>query len=256
MDVKKLYQEVIVTSLILNLFDAMLTAVAVFAVALLTVNFYRLSVYFALAAAGIFFVKSLVAKIRKNKILMLEHKYPNLRERLRTSYDHKDRTNTVIDDLHTDILDIMKKVDVNAFLNGKEIALRTFMICGFLLTTLYFSAIGFDVLDIRNAITGSVLYQRAQDYTKDIFDLTREEVKERPLLDKPSLIQVGDKDINISIETYNTELDIRDIREPETNDFGGHFPSEVAGAAQEVYEEKIPEEHKEAIKEYFRKINQ
>ena len=66
---------------------------------------------------------------------------------------------------------------------------------------------------------------------------------------------MGDKDFNLTIDTYNTELDISDISAGEKNDYGGHYPEEVKGAAQEVYEEGIPEEYKEIIKTYFKKIN-
>ena len=46
------------------------------------------------------------------------------------------------------------------------------------------------------------------------------------------------------------------IRDAGQNEYGGHYPEEISGVAQEVYEERIPEEYKDVIKEYFKKINQ
>jgi hypothetical protein len=60
----------------------------------------------------------------------------------------------------------------------------------------------------------------------------------------------------VIVETSNTELDISNIEDTKKNDYGGHYPDEVKGAAEEVYEEGIPEEYKEVIKEYFKKINE
>ncbi len=256
MNVKKMYNELIFTSLLLNLFDALLSAGAIFSIGYFLVYFYRIPVIIALIASIIFFFRSIILKVRQNKILLLEKKYPNLKERLRTSFEFQEHSNTVINDLHTDILGLMKKVDINAFFSSKRVVMKSAIICGMLLTTLYLSSIGFDSLDIKNAIIKSDVYRRGTDYFSGIFDETREETKNRSLLDKPNLIDSGNKELNISIDTYNTELDIKDISDPKKNDFGGNYPKEIAGTAEEVYEEEIPEEYKDAVKEYFKKINE
>ena len=149
----------------------------------------------------------------------------------------------------------MKKVDVNAFLEIKKLASKIMVIIVMLLAVLYFSSVGFDILDIKTRIVNSAFYNKLDTFSKDLFD-TRDEITDRPKLDDPRLLILGDKDLNVSIDTYNTELDITDISEAEKNDYGGHYPEEVKGAAQEIYEDKIPEEHKEVIKDYFKKINE
>jgi hypothetical protein len=255
MNVKRMYNEILVTSLIMNFFDALLTFGAVFAIGFFITYFYGLSILFAFAVALVFFIRSLYLKIKQNKILLLETRYPDLKERLRTSYDYQERTNTVINDLHSDILSIMKKVDVNAFLNGKELFLKVFLICFLMTGTLYLSAIGFDIFSIRDSIVRSGAYKKANDFASGIFGQNIQETKNRPLLDKPRLITIGDKELNLSIDAYDTELDMNDISNPDKNDYGGNYPGEIAGEAQQVYEENIPEEYKEAIKEYFKKIN-
>jgi hypothetical protein len=179
-----------------------------------------------------------------------------MKERLRTSYDYQDRTNTVINDLHLDILGMMRSVDVNTFLNIKKTGMKIGIICIMLFSILYCSSIGLDILDIRHAIVNSVVYKKASEFAIDKLDQTRQQVKDRELLDKANLAKSGDKEQNISIDTYNTELDINEITNPEKNDFGGNYPEEIEGAAQETYQEKIPEEDKEAVKEYFKKINE
>jgi hypothetical protein len=256
MNIRRMYHELILTSLVLNFFDSLLTATAIFSVGYFIVYFYRLNFLFAVITGGAFFIRSLVRKIRQNKILILENKYPNLRERLRTSYDYQDKTNTIINQLHTDIISMMKKVDVNAYLSSRDLFLKILIILIMLSSTLYLSSIGLDILDVTNIVINSQLFKRTSGFVKDIFDETRNEITNRPLLDDPRLITLGNKDLNISIDTYNTELDISEVSDPEKNDYGGHYPEEILGAAQKTYDEKIPEEHREVIKEYFKKINE
>ena len=250
-----MYHEILFTSLVMNFFDSLLTFGAVFAIGFFITYFYGWSILFAFGVALIVFMRSLYLKIKQNKILLLETKYPDLKERLRTSYDYQERTNAVINELHSDIISIMKKVDVNAFLNGKELFLKVFLICFLMTGTLYLSAIGFDIFYMRNAVLRSSAYKSASDFASGIFGKDIQETKNRPLLDKPRLITIGDKELNLSIDAYDTELDLNDISNPEKNDYGGNYPGEIAGEAQQVYQEKIPEEYKEAIKEYFKKIN-
>ncbi|NTV24290.1 MAG: hypothetical protein HGA85_08045 [Nanoarchaeota archaeon] len=254
MNVKKMYNEVIVTSLALNFFDSLLSSAAAFAVGYFLAFFFKLPITVAYVAAGAFFLFALIRRIRQNKILKLEESYPALHERLRTSYDHQSASNSVINDLHADIMGLMQKVDVSAFLSGKGIALRIFVICILLFSTLYLSSVGTDFFSIVAAAKNSQAYKMAKTFSMDLFDEEREEVKNREMLDSPSLINKGTQDMNISIDTFNTELDSTDIKDPEKNDYGGHFPQEIAGAAQETYDEKIPEEYKESVKDYFKKI--
>ena len=251
MKVKKMYNEVLVTSIILNFFDSFLTAITVFSIIYFIMYFTRITPVIPIVFSSLFFIGSLFRKIKQNKILMIEKEYPNLRERLRTSYDNQGQNNSIVISLHKDIMKMMKKVDVNTFLNVRKLSFKVIATCFILFSILYFSSIGLDVLDIKTRIVHSALY----DKIVDTFDI-RQEISDRPLLESPRLLALGSKELNVSVETYNTELDITEISAAEKNDFGGHYPDEVKGAAQELYDSKIPEEHKEVIKEYFKKINE
>ena len=256
MNIKRMYRDLQATSVILNILDSFLTALTIFSIGYFIVYFYRINYIVAIVIAMLFFMRSLVKKIKENKILLLEKKHPDLHERLRTSYDYQEKSNPIIDDLHKDIVKIMRQVDVNAFLNAGGLFLKGVFICGLLFGTFYMSSVGYDVLDVTKAITNSQIYRRTADFAQDLFDENREETKNRPLLDDPRLIGLGDEQLNLSLETLSTELDISEISNNDKNDFGGKYPIEIAGYAQETYEERIPEEHKEIVKEYFKKINE
>ena len=256
MNVRAMYTELFVTSLVLNLFDALLTGVAAFTIGYFIAFFYRVNILFAAGAGSVLFLRSLVKKIRQNKIILIETKYPGLKERLRTSYDYKDKINTVINELHSDIVSMMQSVDVNAFLSAKIVAGKIAVIVIMLFATLYFSSMGLDAFYVKRGIVNSEMFKRITGAAGNVFDINSAEMKNTDRLKDPKLLQIGDKDVNISIDSFNTELDIKDVSEPEENDFGSNYPAEIAGEAQETYEEKIPEEHKDIVKEYFKKINE
>lgn len=255
MNIRKLYNELLLTTLVLNFFDSVLTGIAAFSISYIFIYFYRLKYYFSIIIAIVFFIRSFYKKTKQNKILLLEEKYPDLKERLRTSFDYKSRSNPVIDSLHNDIAIMMRKIDVNAYLSSKKLAIKVFVICLSLSSVLYMASIGMDVLEIKVRVENSDFYRRAGAVVDSIFE-KRDEILDRPWLKDPRLLDLGNKENNVSIDTYNTELDITDITEPEKNDYGGHYPEEIKGAAEEIYEEGIPEEHKQVIKEYFKKINE
>lgn len=253
MIIKNVYKELLIVSLILNFFDALLSAIAMFSIGYFLTFFIRLDVRIAIISSILLFLRSIFLKIKQNKILLLEQKHPNLREKLRTSFEYKDKTNTIINDLHMDIIADIKKVDPNAFFEPKKIILKTLIIIGMVLLTLYFSYLGFDTFLIKNTILRTDIGSK---FFPNYFDKTREEIKNREKLEKAKLIDLGNKELNITLDTYNTELDIKNIKDPEKQDFGSKLPEEIGAAAQESYKEKIPEEYKDAVKEYFKKINE
>ena len=145
-------------------------------------------------------------------------------------------------------------VDINAYIYVRDLVIKIFVLCIMLIGTIYFSAVGFDILKIHSGIVNSNIYKTGVGAAKDLIGI-REEAQDRPMLDDPRLIALGDKEINATIDVFNTELDLNEISESEKNDFGGHYPQEIAGHAQEVYIDRIPEEHKDVVKEYFKTIN-
>ncbi|MEK6916297.1 MAG: hypothetical protein AABW92_01005, partial [Nanoarchaeota archaeon] len=234
--------------------DAILTTITSFSIIYFIMYFYRIPFLVAILGSAAFFLWSFIRKIKENKILVLEQKYPNLKERLRTSYEYKTHSNDVIDSLHSDIVKVMKKVDIIAYLDSKKISFKVLAACILLFSTLYFASIGLDILDIKTRIVTSKTYNALEDFAKDIFQ--NDDDYKKPVLDDPRLIVLGNEELKANVDVYNTGLDINEISEGEKNDFGGHYPSEVSGAAQNIYEEDIPEEDKEIVREYFRKINQ
>ncbi|MBN1503362.1 hypothetical protein JW930_07520 [Candidatus Woesearchaeota archaeon] len=254
--VKKMFFEIIFSSIALLFLDSLLTALLFFSLFYFVFTFFRIDILFAALISTVFFLISFIKKIRQNKIMVLEKRYPQLEEKLRTSYDCSSDDNPVALALHTDVINLVTNADINAFLNSKKLLIKVSGVSVLLFLTIVISAYGFDVFRIteRIGIPIQPVVNRIKDIAVDISN--RVPLRQTTeYMENGKVAQLGDQELNITIDTYNTDIDINEINEPEKNDFGGSFPAEVGGYAQESYEEDISTEHREVIKDYFKRIS-
>ncbi len=64
------------------------------------------------------------SKFNKNTVKLVEEKYPELNERLRTVYDNKDSANVVIEDLAGSVLHDIEKIKYSSFLDTGKLGIR------------------------------------------------------------------------------------------------------------------------------------
>ena len=89
--VKKLFTEIVISSLLLIFLDSLITTIFFFSFFMLLFHFIGLKLIYAVYPSIIFFIISFFKKVKINEILELEEKYPELREKLRSSYDYQDK---------------------------------------------------------------------------------------------------------------------------------------------------------------------
>ncbi|MBD3204035.1 hypothetical protein GF327_07070 [Candidatus Woesearchaeota archaeon] len=252
---KSLFTELIISSLIVIFFDSLVTAIFFFSVSAFILSFLDFSLIYGIYPSALFFLISFIKKLRINKIHKLEEKYPELREKLRTSSDYKNKNNSVVMALHSEVVSLMSKVDINAIINQKKIFLKVTGICVLYFLIIMLTAYNFRLPMISEKISNlpvdmGLIKLKAGDYIKDKINYG----VENEYLENSSIAELGDEEMNLSLDVYNTEIDISEINEPNKNDFGESFPGEVDPDAQEIYDEKISDEYRKAIKNYFEKI--
>ena len=69
-----------------------------------------------------------------------------------------------------------------------------------------------------------------------------------------SVALLGDEDVEITLESANVEIDINDIREVEERTFTTTYPEEIGAMAASAFEEQIPKDQQEIVKNYYKKI--
>ena len=70
-----------------------------------------------------------------------------------------------------------------------------------------------------------------------------------------SLASLGDEQLEVEIKPSTLELKIGKVNKAEKKDFEEVFPSEITLAPSVTYEENIPKERQEIVKEYFKGIS-
>jgi len=244
------------SSLLILFFDSFITAFLVFVGLYFLFTFFRVDVIAAIIPVVVIFLISFIRKIRQNRIKEIEKNYPDLKEMLRTSRDYQNKQNSVTLALHTQVINKVNKVDINSLLDPNRLFWKFLIISIVLFSTIALSATGVHFFDVSNAISSSPIIGRIRDSGKKFINDNLNFLIKEDYLEDPDISELGDDEVNLSLDIFSTELDINDISDPEENDFGGDYPDSIGGIAQDTYTDKIPEEHKETIKDYFEKINE
>ncbi|MBU0757358.1 MAG: hypothetical protein KKF44_04780 [Nanoarchaeota archaeon] len=252
---RKMFHEIVISSILLCFFDALFTGILFFSFGFFLFAFFNLSFIVPILFAAIFFLFSFVKKLRQNKILSLEEKYPELKERLRTSRDYEDDEGPVAMALHTEVIGLVGKADINALINDKKLALKIMGISALFFLTLVFSSYGANITYITNKFSvrpDFINFDNIKTKAADLINNDINLVMTPDFLENGSSAKLGDEELNLTLGIYSTELDVSQIENPKNKEFGETFPSEDANLyAEETYDDSINDEYKSVIKKYF-----
>ena len=251
----------------LIIFDTTINAILTFLVLLLVLSLFSLPITYPAAIALVYFVFVLRRRLKSSKIRLVEQKYQSLNEKLRTAAEFADTDNPVVHELHTEVIRDLKKVDESAFFNEKKIYLKSIVIVVLCFAILLLSPVTFGILDFNFNLAdtptpeaeGSPSGSSSGD-SKIKFAVGPEDTGLRKASDdiygEPTIAQLGDDEIKIKITPAGTELSIREIQEADFPDFSESYPLEIQASAAESYEETIPKEDLELVKNYFNTLAQ
>ena len=150
---------------------------------------------------------------------------------------------------------IMNKVDINALINKKKLIIKVLGTTFFFFCVILASSYNFDIYMFSKEFVNTPLDVRqirgkANNFIKDKINL---EYREN-FSNNGSVAKLGNDTMNLSLDIYNTEIDISDIEEPEKKEFEEIYPQEMDADSQEIYEDNIQDEHKNIIKNYFNEL--
>ncbi len=189
---------------------------------------------------------------KSSKPLIVESKYTPLREKLRTAADNIGAENPVIEELEYEVTTEMKNVGLSMFINPKTLSYKIFavMALSFLIiftTSLNLKLIEFakqkvpDIFDTKNlkGVGNFVATQLSTD--EDIYG-------------KEDVATLGDKELNIRIKPVDYKVNVKEEGEAQKQKFETVFPQELIVKESVAYEENIPQEQQELVKNYFKKL--
>lgn len=242
----------------ISLFNTFLNSAIVFMVAYLILgifSFYPL--FFSMILALLYFIISLLLKARENSIIKVESKYSALKEKLRTAADNIKLSNPIVAELQEDIAKDLSRVEDAAFFNEKNTYTKILMVLLLSFVIVFTAPISIDIIkpeiklsDIQSLIRekgGGAGVERGGKgaglgpSSGDIYGIK-------------SVAKIGTEELKIEIKHIGYEINLRSVQNIEEREFEESFPSEVYAEAGESFEENIPKEEQEIVKNYFKAI--
>lgn len=240
---------------LLNAFLILLTGMLILSV----IDFYPI-------LAVIPFIWYLIFRLPKrnriNRIRLVEKKYPELDEKLRTAVDHASEDGIVLDELHQEVTTDLQNVHTATFFPRGETTYKTVLCILLCFAILLFASLNLPIDEFK---------QKLRDQAEDVINTigaggsteflakTAGAGKGNPdIYGERSLAQLGNKQLEVEIRPATFDLALRNVRDAEDKPFDAkeQFPTDIGLSSASTYEENIPKEQQEIVKKYFKQLSQ
>ena len=236
-------------------FDTILNATVFFLVVYFLLSLVNLFPISALIPAIIYFVMRLYANSKRDKRKIVESKYEPLKEKLRTAADNINKENPVVNELEEEVVADLKNVGLSSFIQTKRVSYKIFsvILLSFAIVfattlNLYIVDLSDFLLNVPNILDNYNLGRRADN--RLLGDIN----ESQDIYGDSKLAILGNKEIDIKIKPINYEVNVREEGDVEQRQFDEIFPREVAVEQSSAFEERIPEEEQELVKNYFNNL--
>lgn len=235
----------------LILFENIVNTTLVFLVFYLILSIFDFYPLYALVPALLYLAFYSYMSFKSSKPLIVESKYAPLREKLRTAADNIGMENPIIEELEYEVTSEMKNVGLSMFINPKTLSYKIFAVM-----LLSFMIIFATTLNLK-------LLEFAKQKVPDIFEKGPKGVgnfvatklnASDDIYGKEDVAKLGDKELNIRIKPVDFRVNVREEGDVQKQKFEGVFPRELAVRETAAYEENIPQEQQELVKNYFKKL--
>lgn len=233
-------------------FENMVNTTLVFLAFYLLLSLFNVKPLFALIPSLGYLCYYSYFSFKSSKPILVESKYAPLREKLRTAADNVGMESPIAEELAYEVTSEMKNVGLSLFINPRSLSYKIFavMLLSFLIifaTTLDLKLFEFakqkipDIFDTRN-LKGVGNFVAVQLNTSD------------DIYGKNDVAKLGDKELDIRIKPVDFKINVKEEGESEQHKFETVFPSDLAVKETSAYEENIPQEQQELVKNYFKKL--
>jgi len=236
----------------LILFENIVNTTLVFLVFYLVLSLFDFHPLYALIPALLYLGFYSYIRFKYSKPLIVESKYAPLKEKLRTAADNIGLDNPIVDELEYEVTNEMKNVGLSLFINPKILSYKIFgvMLLSFLIifaTTLNLKLLEFakekvpDIFDTKGLKGVGNFVATKLNTSEDIYG-------------KEDVAKLGDKELNIRIKPVDFKVNVKEEGDTQKQNFETTFPQELIVKETTAYEENIPQEQQELVKNYFKKL--
>ena len=226
------------------LLDTFLDSIIVFLGFYLFFVLINLKPIIALAPAIFSFFFIMRKKIETTKLKNVEEKNPEISEMLRTAADNINNDNLMVQLLDDEVLEKMKSVATSSFMNLRRIVTKILSICLIFVLTLYIASTNLHLINATDIISSFGMPDKLIS------------LDDKGLYGDEKLVSLSKEQVELELNPLSFELNLDKVsKAEEKKDFGGAFPEEIVATPEKAFEENIPKEEQEIVKNYFEKIH-
>ena len=236
----------------LTLFENLVNTTLVFLVFYLLLSIFDFHPIFALVPALIYLGYFSYFSFKSSKPLIVESKYAPLREKLRTAADNIGMSNPIVQELEYEVTNEMKNVGLSLFINPRTLSYKIFavMALSFLIifvTTMNLKFSSFtqnpNIFDTKGVKGIGNFAAKQLNTSGDIYG-------------KNDVAKLGDKELNIRLKPIDFKINVKEEGSTQKQNFEITFPQQAEVKETVAYEENIPQDEQELVKNYFKKLSE
>jgi len=235
-------------------FESILNAGIFFLAVYLALSLINLFPVLAIIPAAIYFAMRVYTNSKMDKRRIVEGKYGPLNEKLRTAADNINEENPVVNELDEEVVQDLKHVGLSSFIQTNQISYKIFTTIFLSFIIVFATTLNLYIVDLDKFFSDfpGMLEKINPKRAENI--LPGEINESQDIYGDSKLAVLGEKQVDIRIKPVNYEVNVREEGDFEQKQFNEIFPREVNIEQASAFEEKIPEEQQELVKNYFNKL--
>ncbi len=250
----KAVREINKTLNFLIIFETTLNTVIFFLVVYFLLSLVNLYPILAVIPAAIYFAMRMRVRSKMDKRRMVESKYEPLKEKLRTAADNVGEENPVINELEEEVVHDLKHVGISSFIQTKSVSYKIFTAIFLSFAIVFATTLNLYIVDLTQFLSNVPDMLGNLDPRRGANVPLGEINESEDIYGESKLAVLGNEEINIKISPVNYEVNVHEEGDFEQKQFDEIFPQEVMVEQASAFEEKIPEEEQELVKNYFNKL--
>ncbi|PIO04405.1 hypothetical protein COT48_00555 [Candidatus Woesearchaeota archaeon CG08_land_8_20_14_0_20_47_9] len=215
----------------------------------------------SLAIAGCYFIYSSIERLRADKVRLVGSRYSRISEALMTAAENIDATNPVIEELHDELINQeLRNVETASFINERTLYAKSIAIVAICFLLLLLAPVSFKNLNIRAGSLFNQTRETSRDISPGSFDAEGAAAvagrnRNADIYGNKSIAEIGIKPLEVGISSASMEVDLHDVGDAQEQGFTEQLPpAEISAVAASVYDENIPKEQQEVVKNYFNRL--
>lgn len=241
------------------LIETVLDTAIILLAGFLLVPYIGISPYWIIIPIFLKLIVSFRNKSGKNTVALIEKKYPQLNERLRTIYDNKEKRNVVLENLAESVLTDIEKIKYSSFFETKKLGIRIVIIL--LLVTFLVSSSIINPSYFDQKIDEQKINEQKIDQERTISQTLTSSSESKNsggnIFDEPSFVKIANDSQGLLVNRGSgSELNVPGPDRKTPVVYPAFPQNEDTGiTSSQAYSEAIPVIYQQIVKNYFMNIS-